>query len=214
MFFQSNEAGVINQFFNIDDNGDIISAKGGYNYALGIVLKDNDIDYYIFKLDVILENETTIATLFDYSGQVKIYRKSLESTNLTYINGTGSNKITLESNELFNNKAYNNQEDEEYIASFISNNILSDYADGIKTCTLQIMCQDMYSTTGEKIKDWSKGEILEVGDLVRVDKDNNGNSQYTYSDGNPIIFRVTGSKFSYNGSPKLDLELQEVKQTV
>ena len=212
VFIKSSETEIINEFFNKDTSGNIISAKGGYNYALGIIAQKEIITCYVFKLDVILETNTEIATLFAYSGDIKIYRKNLISQEQHYNKGSGTNKFYLSTNELLNDKCYYLGDYKQPLYDFIANNILDDYKDGVKTCTCQIMCQDMYSTTGEKIKTWANGEILEVGDLVRVDKDNYGTSNYTYANGDSIIFRVTGTKFSYNGSPKLDLELQEVKQ--
>lgn len=93
----------------------------------------------------------------------------------------------------------------------IAENIIEDYKDGIKTGNITVNCLDYYDTNGNKVKDWSKGEVLQVGDIVRVDKDNNGNSAMKYADGSDMYFRVTGRTFRYAGVPLIDLELQEVK---
>ena len=93
----------------------------------------------------------------------------------------------------------------------IAENIIEDYREGIKTASITINCLDYYDINGKKVKDWSKGEILQVGDIVRVDKDNIGNSAMKYADGSDMYFRVTGRNFRYAGVPLIDLELQEVK---
>lgn len=93
----------------------------------------------------------------------------------------------------------------------IAENIIEDYKDGIKTANITVNCLDYYDINGNKVKDWSKGEILQVGDIVRVDKDNDGNSAMKYADGSDMYFRVTGRTFRYSGVPLIDLELQEVK---
>lgn len=100
----------------------------------------------------------------------------------------------------------------EHIYEVNSNNILSDYSNGISNATITVVCGDYYNTNGIKVKDWSQGDLIEVGDVVRVDKDNNGNSASVYADGTPRIWRVTGRKFRKQGVPLIDLELQEIKQ--
>ena len=95
--------------------------------------------------------------------------------------------------------------------SMIANNIVSDYSMGINTLNLSVACLNYYDNNGILVKDWSKGEILQVGDIVQVDKDNNGTSAVTYASGEPMRFRITGRTFRKQGVPMLDLELQEVK---
>ena len=75
-----------------------------------------------------------------------------------------------------------------------------------------MICGDYYDSNGEIIKNWSNGEILEIGDIIRVDKDNNGNSLWKYSNGSEMYWRVIGRNFRYAGVPLIDLQLQEVKR--
>lgn len=89
--------------------------------------------------------------------------------------------------------------------------ILTDYKDGIATAKVKVFCGDVYNTGGTKARDWTKGETYEIGDLVQVDKDNAGHSEWTYQNGSPIVWKVTGLTHSYSGAPYIDLELQEVK---
>lgn len=117
----------------------------------------------------------------------------------------GKNIVSLQGSEL--TQQYGNQE----TFSQIKNNILSDYANGIETATVTVSCSDYYDTNGVKQKTWANGEIFQVGDYVRLDKDNHGNSAFKYADGSPKIWKVTGRKFRNGGCPYVDLELQENK---
>lgn len=100
---------------------------------------------------------------------------------------------------------------EVYMYDMITNNILSDYKDGIRTISTSVICGDYYDTNGEMVKNWSNGDILKVGDIVQLDKDNVGTSMLTYPNGEPMRFKITGRTFRKEGVPLLDLELQEVK---
>lgn len=93
----------------------------------------------------------------------------------------------------------------------LMNNILTDYKDGIATAKVKVFCGDVYNTGGLKVRDWTKGETYEIGDLVQVDNDNEGHSEWTYQNGDSIVWKVTGLTHSYSGAPYIDLELQEVK---
>lgn len=112
--------------------------------------------------------------------------------------------ILIQENALFN--------DTYDISSLISNNIKYDYGLGIADATVTIICSNYYDINGNLVKDWSKGEIIQVGDIVRVDKDNEGNSASSYKDGTPRLWRVTGRTFRKQGVPLIDLELQEIRQ--
>ena len=90
-------------------------------------------------------------------------------------------------------------------------NIINNYNKGISVANITVGCLNLYDTEGNIIKDFSKGEVVEVGDVVRVDKDNNGNSLWCYKDGTPMYWRVTGRNFRKVGVPMIDLELQEVR---
>lgn len=84
----------------------------------------------------------------------------------------------------------------------IYSNIKNDYSNGVSTATVSVVCMDYFNKNGEKIKDWGKGEILQVGELIMIDID--GSS----------LWRITGRNFRKVGVPLVDLELQEVVQIV
>lgn len=136
-------------------------------------------------------------------------KKWLNSVDKEIVFGDGDNLLEIGSNELmqegtnFDNKS---------IMSTIANNILDDYSNGISNASITVACSNYYDINGNLAKDWSKGEIIQVGDIVRVDKDNEGNSASNYKDGTPRLWRVTGRTFRKQGVPLIDLELQEIRQ--
>lgn len=114
--------------------------------------------------------------------------------------------ISLSDNEL-SQKGLN-------IYESVANNILEEYNNGLSTAKVTVCCIDLYNINGDLAKDWSVGDIIEVGDILRIDKDNDGNSMWKYANGEPMYWRVTSRNFRKVGVPMLDLELQEVKQVV
>lgn len=113
--------------------------------------------------------------------------------------GDGENSVEIGENPLLTQGTViidNNTEVQ--MAEILSKNILEDYAEGVRTATCQVACLDYYDLEGNLQKTWDEGEIIEVGNLVKVDGYNG-------------IWRVTGSNFRKGGIPMIDLELQEVK---
>lgn len=113
--------------------------------------------------------------------------------------------VSLQGNELTQTPNVTNG-----IENTIVNNIKSDYANGISTATVTVSCSDYKDTNGNVIKRWENGEIINVGDIVRLDKDNNGNSAFCYENGSQMLWKVTGRTFRNEGIPFCDLELQEI----
>lgn len=92
----------------------------------------------------------------------------------------------------------------------LSNSILSDYANGVSTCTTEITLDQLKYIDGTIAKQASEGEIIHIGDIVRLDRNSFGDSIYNYADGNPYLWRVTGTDLIYDGYPHQKLELQEI----
>lgn len=94
------------------------------------------------------------------------------------------------------------------LIDYVVNNILIDYKNGIKTKTIKIACGDLYYTDDPDTiaKDWSKGEVLNLGDVINLTKD-------TYRNGKLINWKITGREFIFDGEPLLRLELQECLPT-
>ena len=93
----------------------------------------------------------------------------------------------------------------------ISKNIIDDYSNGIHTCEVNLFMTDFYDIYGNKVKDFSKGDLFKVGDIVNISKDNSTTPLYTYADSSPIYFKVISINLNYNGSGTIKLGLQEVK---
>ena len=90
------------------------------------------------------------------------------------------------------------------------------YGNGVRgngkaTAKVTVFCGDIYDTAGNMVREWAKGETYELGDIVRVDKDNAGNTEWCYKNGDPYYWRITGLTHRYSGAPYIDLELQEVR---
>lgn len=98
----------------------------------------------------------------------------------------------------------------ENLSDRISNNIVTDYKNGVSTCRVTVICGDYKDEAGVVRKNWAKGEILQVGDIVRLDKDNDGTPAVTYKDGSTMLWKITGRNLRHEGVPLLDLELQEI----
>lgn len=120
--------------------------------------------------------------------------------------------ISLQQSEYMQTTAkIQTQKGEETLANYVGLNILEDYKNGVSTAKLTSVCADLYDENGTKIRDWSKGETYEIGDIVQIDKDNNGTPLWTTSSKEPMLWRVTGRNFHKEGVPLVDLELQEIK---
>ena len=143
--------------------------------------------------------------------QVSIYGTSLtislEDTNLVSIENK-PNALTVSGNELL--QEYTQVSGEKSLARVIADNIVSDYKNGVSTCRVTVTCGDYADEYGVVRKHWANGEIFQVGDIVRLDKDNLGTPAMTYKDGSTILWKVTGRTFRHAGVPLIDLELQEI----
>ena len=176
---------------------------------------------YAIKKDIFDTNWADIPIRFwIVSGVVKVSSKPLNWTvpriyikkeKLSFKFGDESN---IKSNELFN------IDENPFLTStstisvygknvplyeYVAMNILNDYLTGIKTKTAQVACSDLYYTHNKlKAKNWSRGEVLDVGDIVNIATEKR-------LDGTYIDWKVTGREFVFDGVPVLNLELQECK---
>ena len=99
------------------------------------------------------------------------------------------------------------------ISTVIQENILTDYKDGIATATFNCLNKDIKGVDGAVKRKWENGETFKIGDIVKPVDDRGTETKplYTYKDGSPMYFKVTGITHKYDGVPLQDLELQEVK---
>lgn len=96
------------------------------------------------------------------------------------------------------------------VGNYAASELLAHYSDGLATARLTVVYMDYFYSNGEKAIDKSLGQIFKIGDIVRVEKDSLGAPRWTYADGSPMIFKVTGVNIRYEGVIKFDLELKEI----
>ena len=104
--------------------------------------------------------------------------------------------VSISNNELLQD---NVNIDGNSLINIMTNNILSDYTNGIHYGEISVICGDYYDINENKVKDWSKGDIFNIGDSIIIET----NSNYR--------FRITGNNFRNNGVPIQDLQIQEIK---
>lgn len=185
----------------------------GYNISKNIADATSTINAKVFVENLVLNKKTISFDIFIPRERTFVSEAWLNAT--VSIFGEYYKKYEKESYE---NPTINNdliQEGSTYnttsMQHLLADNINIDYQDGIATATLSVICDDYYDTNGTLAINWAEQEILNIGDIVQVDKDNLGNSIVHYRSGEPMRFRITGRTFRKQGVPMLDLELQEVK---
>ena len=121
-----------------------------------------------------------------------------------------SNNISIDKNTILQSgTVFQNAK----ISTVIQENILTDYKDGIATATFNCLNKDIKGVDGTVKRTWENGETFKIGDIVKPIDDRGTETKplYTYKDGSPMYFKVTGITHKYDGVPLQDLELQEVK---
>ena len=121
-----------------------------------------------------------------------LYKKDLDSIRV----GNGSNVYTYGNNELLAVDESVSMSLFPLVSQHYKNaqNIIKDYKKGISDGSISVVCGDYYSLEGDLVKDWSNGEIIETGDIVKI---------------NDKFYNVSSRHYKYSGVPKLDLELQD-----
>ena len=171
--------------------------SGGSNLDMRVrINQDGTADLFVLFLETIqLASSTNTVVRFvdNYSLSFSVKRVSYNTVN------TDENAdIQFNANELLQDGTLFNGNK---IVDIIKYNILNDYKNGLKTGTITVSCADYYYEDGSVAKNWDSGQVLSVGDLVKVD-------------GNNTIWRITGRTFRKTGVPMIDLELQEVQVVV
>lgn len=145
-------------------------------------------------------NNLTVGT--KYYGK-RNYDSGIDEVTITSGNATDGYELSITSH-------YVSYDEIGSVIDRLSNSILSDYANGVSTCTTEITLDQLKYTDGTIAKQASDGEIIHIGDVVRLDRNSLGDSMYNYADGNPYLWRVTGTTLIYDGYPHQKLELQEI----
>jgi len=123
-----------------------------------------------------------------------------------------NNILSIKKNEMLDAGAYRTiSGTPTLMTDLIKASILADYANGVMSASQkELACTDLYYISGAKALTFANGEILKVGDIVRVDKDNVGTSISYKQSGAVRYFKVTGRAFSKTGVPLLALTYQEI----
>lgn len=189
-------------------DGEKITTGYANTHILNVVKTKTKVEFDIlFWKDVIdISGSLIDYVLYVLNSTFQLYG---EVYRYNFVENEGQSDLEISGNELIQKGTlYNNSIK---IYELNKNNIIVDYTKGIRTANISVACLDYYDTKGNKVVDWSKQEILKVGQIVRIDKDNLGNSKVNYINGQPYLWKIVGRKFRYNGIAMLDLELQEVK---
>ena len=125
-----------------------------------------------------------------------------ETTNVNY-----KNSVTLQTNEFFD---LENTVFQDTPKTILRNQILRDYAEGIKIAKISIFPSDLYTINNIKAKSWNLGQILEIDDRVRIENKDGNNVLYD-KNYNEVYWRVIDRKVRYEGQILIDLILQEIK---
>ena len=125
-----------------------------------------------------------------------------ETTNVNY-----KNSVTLQTNEFFD---LENTVIRDTPKTILRNQILRDYAEGIKIAKISIFPSDLYTISNIKAKSWNLGQILEIDDRVRIENKDGNNVLYD-KNYNEVYWRVIDRKVRYEGQILIDLILQEIK---
>lgn len=136
-----------------------------------------------------------------------VYIISLEETSISDVDIANKDTIiSLDSSELLQEETkLANTKQSDILKSTIKN----DYHYGVSTAKIQLACANYYDVENNLVKNYNNGDLIDVRDILRIDKNYNGDSISTYSDGNPKLWRVTGRNITKIGVPKIELQLQE-----
>lgn len=122
------------------------------------------------------------------------------------------NAVKLSNNVFFKANARRNINGIDILMTdVVSQNILYDYSDsGIKSGNIEIFPCDIFDTKGTLKKEWNKGNVIDVNEIVKII---GKNGESTIKNKNKdILMRVVGRTFKYDGVPTIELELQEIKE--
>lgn len=186
---------------SVDNISGIPSVKiGAPNFGLSIRI-DNEKTATVFWL-------LLVQTSTDYQSHITSVRSkhNLTIKNLIYISEFTQDEehnydYYLSKNNLIQTgTTYNGTK----ISTIISNNIIENYSNGLSNGSVDLFCTDIYNNNGVLIKNWDKGEIINVNDVIYFKGDLNKDNSQRY-------WRVTSRTFQDDGSPSVSLELMELK---
>lgn len=197
---------IISQWANLNSSGQPETIKTGVpNVGLSIRIEDDNTATAFWLLLIGIHLDTTSPVEFKTARGI-YSTHNLTIKNLIYVNDfiedeENNYDYYLSKNNLIQTgTTYNGTK----ISTIISNNIIENYSNGLSNGSVDLFCTDIYNNNGVLIKDWDKGEIININDVIYFKGDLNKDNSQRY-------WRVTSRTFQDDGSPSVSLELMELK---
>ena len=186
-------------------NGDIGVALARPIYSVNLIKIPKKYIITNGETSLFLNNKykrVTVESLDNYTGNYKEFVFS--GTGLDETKYTEENTFKFGKNPFVNWHSGVKLAINHPLHEYLGKTVLYDYTNGIRTKEIEIFCSDLYyyGDPTTKAKNWEKGDVLEVGDIIAIENE-------TYLNGDIIKWKVTGREFVFNGYPKLKLYLQE-----
>lgn len=199
--------------YYIDGYGEVES-KHGDNYSEKITInKFDQVNKYIVDIEILVAQKLIVTKNVTGVTPGIIEESVPESLEFSIFGTTRSisfdeiqsntegidlakTKVSLGSSNLL-------QKDE--MVNAIKNNILNDYKKGVSSANVTISCNNYFGADGEKLINWSEGEVPRLNQCVYFDND-------LYADKSQRYWKIKGRTFRKGGVPMMDLELEEVKK--
>ena len=109
----------------------------------------------------------------------------------------------VEDNEFLSDQTvyrYSSADKDIPLYNILFNHITNDYAGGVKSAVVTVIGGDYNTNKTRKFKNWANGDIIDVGDIVKLQGTSSKNS----------VWKVVGRTIRKAGCPFIDLELMEV----
>ena len=114
---------------------------------------------------------------------------------------SSNNPVTIPSSKLL--QTDNTLYKVDKISDYIKKTILEDYKNGVPDISLEVACSNFYDYEGNVVIDWSKGQIIPVGQIIAIDG-------YYNKDSTPVLWRVLKRELVYENAPMLKIHAQRV----
>lgn len=204
----TSDATIVSEWLN--NNGEVPSGTPNF----GFKIRDNgngNFTVFAVLLYLITDKNTAYSTVSEdiinaiYNNvHIKVDGKKVD---VTTVKPTSNYDLLITENELLQDGTTvqgNN------VADFLKGRVEYLYSEGRISGTITICCADYY-VGDTKWVDWEQGEIFHIGARIRIDKDNSGHSVLKDANSNDIYFKIIGLKFLYDGVPRLELQVIQLK---
>lgn len=187
-FSVSNKSG--SQTATLNNNFSLVVTQNDDEYAItfSIPVSENYWYWEMYSGNTYSDLQNYKATKLEvslYGDKRVVSFEEVDASSANIENATTT--VSVPTNELMQGFGY---------VKIVRDDILSDYANGVPTATVDVFCG---------LGDWKNGEVIKPNEIVTFDDDIDDNGDKNY-------WRVTGRTFKYQGAPTLSLELQRQKR--